>query len=183
MNRIPLTSGCYNLTVSSCGTSSLFQELYVRLMQVMWNRWSLPSCLGGYGLSSTGSGRCGKTKAASVDGGKNCSALGHLDWIWYHKQWMGFGKYVSIYFTFYLWLQRFGYRDPNTWCESIWTPKSGFFRGECQSSKGVIVFFCCFVRFFEATNNKTKEACKDWDIWRARIEILTSDILNWFFRE
>ena len=44
LNRIPLTSGCYNVTVSSCGTSSLFQELYVRLMQLMWNRWIiLPS--------------------------------------------------------------------------------------------------------------------------------------------
>ena len=106
---------------------------------------------------------------------------GHPDWIWYRKQRMGFGKYVFIYVTFYLWLQSFVYRDPNTWCESIWTPKSGFFRGNVKVPRALLFFI--FVRIFEATNNKTKGACKDWDIWRARIEIFTSDNLNWFFRE
>lgn len=59
--------------------------------------------------------------AALSMAGRNCSRLGHLDWI--HKQWMGFGKYVFIYVTFYLWLQRFGYRDPNAWWESYWALK------------------------------------------------------------
>ena len=129
MKQIPLTSGFSSVTVSSCGTSSLFQKLYVRLMQVMWNRWILPrcflrNCLGGYGLPSTGSGWCGKTKAASVDGGKElfCPGTSGLNLIPQTAN----GVWKVRFFlnaTFYLWLQRFGYRDPNTWWESYWALK------------------------------------------------------------
>ena len=59
-------------------TVCLIDASYVEQVDYSSQCSSLRSCFF-YGLPATGFGRCGKTKAASVDGGKELFCPGHLD--------------------------------------------------------------------------------------------------------